>query len=108
MIILPDNKGRIIEHIGVLSQDPRNGWKNELNLVEWRDSGTKYEIRQWSPTHRKWLKGIRLRRSELERLRDALNRYFEKLDGDKNGGQNLIQNTDLHTGHRLDDVKCNK
>lgn len=52
---MADIKFEIIEHIGAISEN-KSGWKKELNLVSWNGANPKYDIRDWSPEHEKWVK----------------------------------------------------
>lgn len=62
----------IVETIGVLSESEK-GWTKELNLVSWEGRAPKYDIRSWSPDHRRMGKGVTLSEDELQNLRDVLN-----------------------------------
>ena len=64
-------KFEIIAHIGVLNTSPK-GWKKELNVVSWNGGQEKYDIRDWSPDHKKMGKGITLTEEELGQLRVLL------------------------------------
>lgn len=61
-------KFEIVAHIGVLSTSAK-GWTKELNVVRWNDGQEKYDIRDWSPDHKKMSKGITLTEEELGQLR---------------------------------------
>ena len=56
----------IVEHLGVLSRSEA-GWTKELNLVSF-GGHPKYDLREWSPDHKRMSKGIRLSREELTAL----------------------------------------
>ena len=71
---MPDIKFDIKEHIAVLSESSK-GWKKELNLISWNGNAPKYDLREWSPNHEKMGKGVTLTLSELQQLKDALNRF---------------------------------
>ena len=45
-----------------------NGWSKEVNLVSWNDRDAKYDIREWSPDHKKMGKGVTLSEDELQEL----------------------------------------
>ncbi len=45
----------IVEEIAVLSENPK-GWRKELNLVSWNGRPPKFDLRDWSPGHEKWVK----------------------------------------------------
>ncbi|MBR6566341.1 MAG: YdbC family protein [Spirochaetaceae bacterium] len=57
----------IESHIGVISQS-KGGWQVELNLVSWSGRDPKYDIRSWSPDHKKMGKGITMTKDELKTL----------------------------------------
>lgn len=65
-------KYEIVKCLGVLSQSP-TGWSKELNLVSWNDREPKYDVREWSPDHKKMRKGITMTGDEIILLRDLLN-----------------------------------
>lgn len=68
---MADIKFEIREHLGVLSESPK-GWRKEINLVSWNDKAPKYDIRDWSPDHKRMSKGITLSGEEIAELRDVL------------------------------------
>jgi len=51
------------------------GWKLELNVIKWNPSDleVKYDIRTWSPDHKKMGKGISMSKAEISKLKDILN-----------------------------------
>lgn len=57
-------KFEIIEELIVLSENAK-GWRKELNRVSWNDAEPKYDIRTWSPDHKKMGKGITLSEEEF-------------------------------------------
>lgn len=57
-----------------------SGWRMELNVVSFSHKPYKYDIRVWSPDHKKYDKGIRLTKEEAKDLRDWLNK--EDLEND--------------------------
>ena len=63
----------IIETLAVLSEGSK-GWKKELNLISWNDREPKYDIRDWSEEHVKMRKGVTFTLSELQALKEALNK----------------------------------
>ena len=71
---MTDIKFEIKEHIAMLSESSK-GWKKELNLISWNGNAPKYDLREWSPNHEKMGKGVTLTLSELQQLKDALNRF---------------------------------
>ena len=66
-------ESEILDHHGVLSTDPKSGWKTELNTVSWGRDPEKYDIRSWAPDHERGGKGVRLTAEELRELRNILN-----------------------------------
>ena len=69
-----DRAGGSVKQIGVLSTSA-SGWTKELNLISWNDGAPKYDIRDWSPGHKKLGRGVTLSREELLALRDLLNQW---------------------------------
>ncbi len=69
---MADIKYEITEALGVLSEN-NSGWTKELNLVSWNDRESKFDLREWSPTHDKMAKGITLSRDEAAQLKQLLN-----------------------------------
>lgn len=67
-LIVTEIKFEIIEQIKKLSTNSKNGWSKELNLVSWNDAVPKYDLRNWSPDHKKMGRGITLTKDELQIL----------------------------------------
>lgn len=67
-LIVTEIKFKIIEQIKKLSTNSKNGWSKELNLVSWNDAAPKYDLRNWSPDHKKMGRGITLTKDELQIL----------------------------------------
>ncbi len=61
----------IVEELGVLSESAR-GWRKELNLVSWNGRDPKYDIREWSPDHKRMSKGITLTTDEAKMILEIL------------------------------------
>lgn len=61
----------IVENVGVLSTSAK-GWTKELNKISWNGGEPKYDIRDWSPEHKKMGKGITLTDSEAAKLLELL------------------------------------
>lgn len=57
----------IEKQIGVISNE-KSGWNLELNLISWNGRPAKYDIRTWSPDHKRMGKGICLSKEELTEL----------------------------------------
>ncbi len=66
-----DLEFEITKTIACLSQE-KNGWTKELNCVSWNGREPKYDIRSWSPDHKKMGKGCTLSEAELKILKDVL------------------------------------
>lgn len=64
-------KFEIVRQIAALSTT-ESGWNTELNLVKWGDRDPVYDIRSWSPDHKKMGKGKSLDRDEIEKLSRVL------------------------------------
>lgn len=62
-----DFRFEIKSHIGVLSEN-NTGWTKELNVVSWNGRKGKYDIRDWSPKHRKMSRGITMTEEEFDEL----------------------------------------
>ena len=52
-----------------------SGWKLEINVIKWNPSDLeeKYDIRTWSPDHKKMGRGISMTKAEISKLKDILN-----------------------------------
>lgn len=74
--IMPEIKFEIFETFVVLSEGNK-GWKKEFNLMSWNEREPKYDIRDWSEDHKKMGKGVTLSLSELQKLKDVLNKMPE-------------------------------
>ena len=58
---------KILEHIGVLRVSAA-GWTRELNFVSWNERPGKFDIREWTPDHKKAGRGITLTEYEMGRI----------------------------------------
>ena len=74
-------KYEIINSVGVVAEQP-SGWKKELNRVSWNGGEPKYDLRDWSPDHKKMGKGITLTEGELRSLKTILDEEINFLDAD--------------------------
>ena len=74
-------KYEIINSIGVVSTTV-SGWNLELNRVSWNGKEPKYDLRSWSPDHKKMGKGVTLSEDELISLCSLLNKEIEFLKND--------------------------
>ena len=63
----------IIETIGTLSVSAKD-WTKELNLISWNGREPKYDLRDWSPDHKKMGKGVTLSDDEIRTLKELLNK----------------------------------
>ncbi len=57
----------IVEHLGVLRSSAA-GWTRELNYIAWCGRPPKYDIREWTPDHKKSTRGITLTDYEMGRI----------------------------------------
>lgn len=58
----------IVSHLGVLTEK-KDGWTKELNLVSWNGGNPpKFDIRDWSPDHKKMNRGITLFEPEIRKV----------------------------------------
>lgn len=73
---MPEIKYEIVEKIAVLSTTEK-GWSKELNLVSWNEREPKFDLRDWNEEHDKMGKGVTLTKEELEKLKEAIEK-FEK------------------------------
>ncbi len=71
---MPEIKFDVVKEFGVISENPKNGWSRELNLVSWNDREPKYELRDWSADKSKMNKGFSMTAEEVKTLRDILNK----------------------------------
>ena len=67
----PDNSEAvsftILEHLGVLRASA-TGWARELNYISWCDRPAKFDIRDWTPDHKKSSRGITLTDYEMSKI----------------------------------------
>ena len=68
---MADIKFEIKETVGVIAESAK-GWKKELNLISWNGKKAKYDLREWSPDHKKMGKGVTLSNEELKELKKLL------------------------------------
>lgn len=74
-------KYEIINSVGVVAEQP-SGWKKELNRVSWNGGEPKYDLRDWSPDHKKMGKGITLTEADLRSLKAIIDEEINFLDAD--------------------------
>lgn len=72
---MADLKYEILEKFGVLSTS-KSGWNLELNFVQWGDSVPKFDLRSWSPDHKKMGKGLTLTHDDLVALNGLTNQIL--------------------------------
>ena len=65
----------ITKQLGVIAEHP-TGWNKELNLVNWNNKGTKYDIRDWDDEHLRMSRGITLTEEEARILYALLGKVF--------------------------------
>ena len=83
---MSDFSFEIKEKVCVLSTNA-NGWSKEFNIVSFNGGTPKYDIRDWSPDHKKMSKGTTLTKEEAERFSAAVAQmYFEEKE--KNAEEN--------------------
>ena len=76
-----DLKYEIINSIGIISTTA-SGWNLELNRVSWNGKEPKYDLRSWSPDHKKMGKGVTLSEEELISLNTLLIKEIDFLKND--------------------------
>lgn len=64
-------KFEIINVVGTISKGT-SGWSKQLTRVSWSGNVPKYDIRVWSPDHKKMGKGVTLTAEELIQLNKIL------------------------------------
>ena len=62
----------IVKEIGIVAEGTK-GWRKELNLVSWNSRAPRYDLREWSPDHKKMGKGVTLSAEEVVKLKELLN-----------------------------------
>ena len=66
---MDDFSFNIEENVAVISSS-KGGWNLELNKVAWGDRPAKYDLRSWSPDHKKMGKGLTFTDEELKALKE--------------------------------------
>ena len=69
----------IVQQLGTISSS-KSGWTTELNLVSWGGRPAKYDVRSWSPDHKKMGKGITLTKEELAALAELTEKTLQNTD----------------------------
>lgn len=70
-------KYEIVENLGVLSTNPKNGWRKELNIVSWNEREPKFDLREWNEDHSRMSKGITFTEEEAKILFNILEDEFQ-------------------------------
>ena len=60
-------KYEITEQLGKIGDNAR-GWARELNMVSWNDHDPKYDIREWTPDHKKSTRGMTFTDYEMKKI----------------------------------------
>lgn len=66
----------IKQRLGVLSENPKTGWKTEANIVSWNGGPDKLDIRDWNPDNTRSGRGKTLTSDEAKVLKAILDRLF--------------------------------
>jgi len=83
---MADLKFEILQEFGTLSTS-KSGWELQLNFVQWGDNQPKFDLRTWSPDHKKMGKGLTLNHDEIVKLSAVL---ADVLNAEKTGQQNAV------------------
>lgn len=83
---MADLKFEILQEFGTLSTS-KSGWELQLNFVQWGDNQPKFDLRTWSPDHKKMGKGLTLNHDEIVKLSAVLE---DVLNAEKTGQQNAV------------------
>ncbi len=75
---MSDVKYTIKEEFGEISENSK-GWTKELNMVSWNDGATKFDIRDWAPSHEKMGKGVTLTEQEARELYKLLGKALDPV-----------------------------
>jgi hypothetical protein len=65
---------RIIRNLAILGKNRM--WIKELNIVRWYDKHDRFDIREWTPDHVYFNRGITLSDEEMYNLKEAINGYY--------------------------------
>lgn len=83
---MADLKFEILQEFGTLSTS-KSGWELQLNFVQWGDNQPKFDLRTWSPDHKKMGKGLTLNHDEIVKLSEVLGNV---LSAEQTGQANLV------------------
>ena len=88
---MSDFSFEIKERIGILSKNS-SGWAKEFNIVSFNGGSPKYDIRDWSPDHKKMGKGISLTKEEAEMFSALVAQmYFDNKEDNKEVAEKKIE-----------------
>ncbi|WP_419155444.1 YdbC family protein [Weissella minor] len=89
---MADLKFNILEEFGTLSTS-KSGWELQLNFVQWGDNQPKFDLRTWSPDHKKMGKGLTLNHDELVNLQDAIEKVLapEQVAGSQSQASIVVE-----------------
>lgn len=76
-------KYEIVNEISVISRD--GYWHLELNRISWNGREPKYDLRRWTPGHKKMGKGITLTDDEVIKLSEILDKEKAFLSENSDG-----------------------
>lgn len=62
----------VVENEIAVISESKSGWKLELNKISWGGRPAKYDLRSWSPDHKKMGKGVTLTDDELKTLGEKI------------------------------------
>ena len=62
----------IKRRIATLSENQKTHWTKEINFISWNGASPKYDIRDWSPDHRKMSKGLTLSEVEMSKIKEMI------------------------------------
>lgn len=86
---MSDFSFEIVERIGVLSTNS-SGWSKEFNIVAFNGGTPKYDIRDWSPDHKKMGKGVSLTKEEAEVFSALVAKmYFDEKENKKEDSEEV-------------------
>ena len=80
---------QIVRHIGVVYVNPRSGWRMELNVVSWNYGPAQYDIREWSPDHKRMGRGITLDEGKFINLFAVMTSEIEHFVGQDASNQEM-------------------
>jgi len=76
----------ILQEFGTLSTS-KSGWELQLNFVQWGDNQPKFDLRTWSPDHKKMGKGLTLTHDDVVKLSEILQ---DVLSAEQTGHENVM------------------